>query len=128
MPNYGEIFQRIFSVNLKNNKSFIQTDIYTVQDSVVEEYLASQTDAILLSPSSGNKIIVTGFNIHANAAIGEIYLEFDGGELIGKFYTSQNTRLNEGNFTIEGTEGQDVLIQGGGDAFTISLNYIEVEA
>ena len=128
MPRFGEIFQGIFSVNLKNDEDFIKTDIYTAQEGVTAEYAASQTDTILISPSSGNKIIVTGFHIHASGNIGEITVEFDGGDFIGKLYSSQNTRLAAGNFKKEGAVDTDVLVQGGGDSFVVILNYIEVEA
>lgn len=128
MPNFGEIFQRIFSVNLRNDKSFIQTDIYTAQESVVEEYLAPQTDTVLLSPSSGHKIVVTGFSLHSKADVGEVRLEFSDGSLIAKLYSERVLAgTNAGNFVIRGKGEQDILVQGGEDAFIVSLNFIEVE-
>jgi len=128
MPRMVEILKRIFATNLANNEEYLKTDIYTAQEGETAEYAASQTDTVLLSPSSGNKIIVTGFLIHSNGSVGEITIEFDGGDLIGKAYTSQNTRVTAGNFKKEGTADQDVLVQGGGANFLVMLNYIEVEA
>lgn len=122
------ILKRVLGINLVNNEEYLKTDIYTAQEGEVQEYSASQTDTVLVSPSSGNKIIVTGFHIHANGSVGEAYIEFDGGSLIGKLYSSQNTRLAAGNFKKEGAVDTDVLVQGGGTNFVVMLNYVEVEA
>lgn len=124
----AEVLNRLFGLNLANNEEYLKADVYSAQDGVTAEYAASQTDTVLLSPSSGNKIIVTGFLIHASGNVGEITVEFDGGDFIGKMYSSQNTRIAAGNFKKEGAADTDVLVQGGGDSFTIMLNYIEVEA
>ncbi len=124
----AEVLNRLFGLNLANNEEYLKTDIYSAQEGETAKYTSSQTDTVFLSPSSGNKIIVTGFQIHASGNIGEITVEFDGGDFIGKLFSSQNTRIAAGNFKKEGAVDTDVLVQGGGDSFVVMLNYIELEA
>lgn len=128
MTTSAEVLSRIEQENLANNEKYIKTDIYSAQEGETAEYSSSQTDTVFLSPSSGNKIIVTGFHIHSSGNVGEITVEFDGGDFIGKLFSSQNTRIAAGNFKKEGAVDTDVLVQGGGDSFVVMLNYIEVEA
>lgn len=119
------ILNRLLGSNKANDQNFLRVDPQRSVTTFTNEYSSSQSDTAIISPSSGNKIVVEYVFIHANGNVGEIDLDFDGGDKIGKLYSSQNTRLSMNNLTKEGDVDQDVLLNGGGDSFFIAVGYIE---
>jgi len=120
-----EILNRLFGYNKANDQEYLKVDPQRSIKTFTGEFSNSQTDTSIISPNSGNKIIVEYILIHSNGNVGEIDLDFDSGDKIGKLYTSQNTRILLNNLTKEGAIDKDVLLNGGGDSFFVAIGYTE---
>lgn len=127
MASAVEVLKNLLVQNLVNGRKSLIIGTNRDASSFSNEYTTSQTSNSIISPSSGNKIIILGYFIHASGSIGEVDLDYSGGDIIGRCYTSQNTRVFASNTRIEGPVGEDVVLSGGGDSFFVQLNYVEVE-
>ncbi len=116
-------------VNQKNDRESVLVDTRSIESSHSEVIDEAKTNHVLISPASGNRIVVRGVFLLADDDIGPVSVDFEDGDAIARMYTSQFKKISLTNMTLEGGENEDVRITGGQsdkELFVI-INYIEEE-
>ena len=118
--------------NEENGRSALLVDAQSIESTYTEEFTGNEDGTTLITPSSGNKIIIKDVFITINdPGIGEVALDFsDNGDKIARLYGSQFSRASFSNLTKKGEVGQSVELtgdaSGSGDKIFVIINYIEV--
>jgi len=118
--------------NLINGKRAILVDAQSIESTYSEE-ITDDSDSVLISPSSGNKITVKDVYMFANGNHGQINIDFNNdGAPIARLYSSQFKRLSAAALTKTGDVDQEVEFSmedslGADDKVFVLINYIEEE-
>lgn len=127
--NIANLLKDIDMTNLSNSKRAIRVDTQGIESSHPEVITTSKTGYDLITPSSGNKIIVHDVFLVANSNLGSIEINFSGGKPIARLYTSQFFRANFSNLTSEGNVDEKIQLtgdaSGSGDEIFVLINYVE---
>ena len=128
----GELVD-IVVTNEKNGKTALMVDTQSIESTYVEEISGDYSEngdgpKDLITPSSGNKIIIKDVFMQIDANKGKMNLDFDDGEKIARLYSSQFHRVSFTNMTIPGNKDAKVQFTGdvGSDNLFVVINYIEV--
>ena len=89
-----------------------------------EDYAGAQAAAVILTPTAGKKIEITGIYVSSDGALTDVTLDFSGGTHIFKLYTTNFTTGAVSNVHIEGGTNETVKLTCGADTF-ISFTYYE---
>ena len=117
--------------NLANGKQAIIVDTQCIESTISKEYENENIESTtILSPSTGNSIIVYDVFLAADGNIGAVELDWqDNGDPIARIYTSQFSRASFTNMTNKGEKDKGIVLNANvtDKKLFLLINYVEVE-
>jgi|Wag4MinimDraft_13_1082653.scaffolds.fasta_scaffold06172_3 ethanolamine utilization cobalamin adenosyltransferase len=133
--NVGETILKLYNwingeaiTNIANGRKAVLTETQLIESHFSEEYTTAQTDTAIITPSAGNRLIITDVAIHTNATTGVVELDLDGAK-VARLYSSVNNRFAPQVKSGTGAVDQPLTLTTttGTNKVFVSVNYIEIE-